>query len=109
MTGKVIDFEMKKLEKTMEKESEEFDDNSIIIDDAMNIADVVIQELYDLGYDVKQYPKTMNDMFLLIDSIVSLVHRSKGKDYPLQDVTDAIFETDSPLDFLSDIDHDNDD
>lgn len=94
----VIDFNSRKeeiLQKRRESEAEtEFDitNEEFDIDFAVAVSSDVVTVLHEIGIDVRDDPNSIYDVYMIIESIRSLIQRIQGKELPFQLVSTTIFE-----------------
>lgn len=100
MSGNVIDFALAKRKKDETERSHNFKNKNQEFDEAEeeNIADFAVSVICDtlevmseLGYDIRDNPKSIKDVFAAIESIRGLIHRVREQEHPFHVVTNTMF------------------
>lgn len=67
------------------------------------IDDITLSVTFDLtnllaeyGFDIEGVPSVGYDLMMVIESVKSLVYRTQEEYYPLQDISEELFEIDNP-------------
>lgn len=92
----VIDFNSirtKKMQEKLDKLVEEsIEEEEYIADFALNVVGDLIEALSEFGYDVMDNPDCIRDVITVIESIRGLMHRIRGEEYPMQTLSDSIYD-----------------
>lgn len=99
MSGNVIDFALAKRKKDETKRSsfknknQEFDETEEenIADFAVSVICDTLEVMSELGYDIRDNPKSIKDVFAAIESIRGLIHRVREQEHPFHVVTNTMF------------------
>lgn len=90
----VIDFKTmkEKREKQKELENEDgFTNSEFFAFLGMNAASDIVMVLQEVGFDPRDNPQCMRDIFLIIEAIRGLGHRLTGEEYKMHMVSDSLF------------------
>jgi len=103
----IIDFTEALKKRQQEKEELELSEAEAIeydiTDLALSIAGEITDAANDLGYPIgPDNDKFAYDILLLVESIKSLLYRALGKEYPMQTITEMMFELSDPKALLND-------
>jgi len=66
---------------------------TLIADDA---SDFILNQLDSMGFDIIMNDNITRDALLVRESIISLLMRASDIEYPIQELTDEIFDFDLP-------------
>lgn len=58
--------------------------------------------LMEYGFSIEDVPNSGYDLMMVIESVKSLMHRTQGEYYPLQDISEELFEIDNPEQLVDD-------
>lgn len=92
----IVDFKKFKTDKEVErfeeltKEYEYIDEDSS--DFATNVAIELGASLLEMGYDPRENPECIVDIFAIIEGIRGLMFRIRGIDYPFTEISDSMFK-----------------
>ena len=94
--GKIIDFskafeKKKRVEEAIEEDIFKTDEEFVDFFATLNARETV-WGLRGFDINVEKDPKSMLDILTIIEATKSLMWRAKGKEYPFQTFSDAVFE-----------------
>lgn len=85
--AEAIEYRKRKIEEMVERED-------FIADFAMGATIDIVEAAYECGFDVTQDPIAIRDIMMMMESISSLLNRTKGERSAFHDVTDGVFTWD---------------
>ena len=62
----------------------------------------VAELLSEYGFDIEGVPNVGYDLMMVIESIKSLAYRTQSEFYPLQDISEDLFDIDDPDQLVND-------
>lgn len=92
--GEIIDFKAKLKDKEVENFDAIIEDREELVRDivetSLGMSVDILDSLEELGYPVKKYDYH-SDIFLVVESIKSLMHKSVDIEFPMQTVAESLF------------------
>lgn len=97
MNENVIDFNAARL-KLMEKRFDELTEEGVteedfIADFALTVTCDVMEAMAEFGFNPKDNPDCIKDVFAVIESLRGLLSRTKQTEHPFQQISDSMFDS----------------
>lgn len=101
MSDNVIDFRARREQRLAEavevrkrKIEELVERNDFIADFAMGATIDIVEASYECGFDITRDPTAIRDVMMILESVTSLLNRTKGERTAFHDVSDKVFTWD---------------
>lgn len=78
------------------------DHNDYIDNVTLSVTFELTEILTEYGFDIRDVPATAYDLMMILEGVKSMAYRVQGEYYPLQDISEQLFEIDNPEQLVND-------
>jgi hypothetical protein len=91
MSDNIIEFPKKKTLSVIENINKDDETSMFFAEIGFHVALDIVQALWENGYDVRNNPECIRDIFMIIETVRALGHRSENQKYAMQKISDSTF------------------
>lgn len=78
------------------------DHNDYIDNVSLSVTFELTEILNEYGFDIRDVPSTAYDLMMVIEGVKSMIYRTQAEYYPLQEISEQLFDIDNPDQLVQD-------